>query len=146
MSSVGGLAVLVATYINLPVAKYVDERLASQFKPEALKKAVDYYDEIFDRIRRLDGVVAVGAISNLPLTVEAWSKTLTLYDRPLPSSLRDMPSMQYRVVAGDYFRAIGIGIVEGRGFSSRDTAISPRVVVSSSDMRIRNLHKRPRVM
>ena len=44
-----------------------------------------------------------------------------------------MPSADHRVVAGDYFRAVGIPLIEGRFFDSRDDASAPpRLIVSKS--------------
>jgi putative ABC transport system permease protein len=60
---------------------------------------------------------------------EIWGKFLTLYDRPFPSGMRGLGSMQYRVVAGDYFRTMGIRIVSGRAFTDADTARSPKVAI-----------------
>ncbi len=120
---------VAATYINLPAQKYRDARLAALFKQEATAKATQFFDEAFARVRALPGVESVGAISNLPLTGENWGKSLTLYDRSLPPTIRDLPDMQYRVVAGDYFRALHIAIIEGRAFNESDNATSQKVVV-----------------
>ena len=43
------------------------------------------------RVRALPGVRAVGAVSGLPLAGENWGKSVTFYDRPLPSNVRDLP-------------------------------------------------------
>ncbi len=120
---------VAATYINLPPQKYRDERLAALFRDDAAAKATQFFNDAMARIAALPGVEAVGAISNLPLTGEAWGKSLTLYDRPLPATIRDLPAMQYRVVAGDYFRALRIAILEGRAFDKNDNLASQKVVV-----------------
>src|SRR5690348_8567745 len=91
-----------------------------------------FYEDIAARIARLPGVRAVGGISKLPATGEyhEWGT------RPLTGpnvGLKDASlGAQQRVVSGDYFRAAGIPIVEGRGFDARDAAGTPeRVVVST---------------
>ena len=60
---------------------------------------------------------------------EVWSKNLTLFDRPLPGNIRDLPPYQYRVVVGDYFRSMGIRVLNGRAFEDGDTQDSPTVVI-----------------
>jgi putative ABC transport system permease protein len=74
-------------------------------------------------------VSAVGAINALPLMGEVWGKRITLYDRPLPATLTELPDIQYRVVAGDYFRALGIPIVAGRAFTEADTEPAAKVAI-----------------
>ena len=91
-----------------------------------------FYEDIATRIARLPGVRAVGGISKLPATGEynEWGT------RPLTGpnvGLKDAGvGAQQRVVSGDYFRAAGIPIVEGRGFDARDAAGTPKRVVVST--------------
>jgi len=84
---------------------------------------------VIARTRALPGVEAVGAIDGLPLMGEIWGKNVTLHDRPLPKTLRELPQIQYRVVAGDYFRALGVPIVAGRAFTDADTEPAAKVVI-----------------
>ena len=42
--------------------------------------------------------------------------------------------MQYFAVSPDYFRAMGIRLIEGRTFTPRDTRDSPGVVIISETM------------
>ena len=105
--------------INLPQQKYIDAELARAFSPEASARASQFFDSVIGRVRALPGVRAAGAVSGLPLAGENWGKSVTFYDRPLPSNVRDLPPIQYRVVAGDYFRALGIRLLRGRAFTDR---------------------------
>src|SRR5687768_5564400 len=102
--------------VSVPRRKYVDEALERRFAREAYVRATRFFDEAVAGTRGLPGVEAVGAVNGLPLMGEIWGKNATLYDRPLPATLRELPSIQYRVVAGDYFRALGIPILAGRAF------------------------------
>ena len=120
---------VVTMQINLPPQKYVDEKLERQSSPLAYVRSVAFFESTIDRVRDVPGVVSVAAINGLPLMGEIWGKFLTLYDRPLPNGMRDLGFMQYRVVAGDYFRAMGIRILSGRAFTDADTARSPKVAI-----------------
>jgi predicted permease len=115
--------------ISLPARKYVDRELERQFSPLAYTRSVSFFDETIARVRSLPGVQAVGAINGLPLMGEIWGKNITLFDRPLPTDLKGLSPIQYRVVAGDYFRALGIRIHSGRAFTERDNRDAPRVAI-----------------
>jgi putative ABC transport system permease protein len=120
--------------IALPPQKYVDPELERQFSPGAYAKATGFFDSVIGRVRALPGVRAAGAVSGLPLAGENWGKSVTFYDRPLPSNVRDLPPIQYRVVAGDYFRALGIRLLRGRAFADTDTLHSPPVAIVNGEL------------
>jgi predicted permease len=115
--------------ISLSPEKYVDAKLERQFSPLAYTRAIRFFSDAVDGVRTVPGVGAVGAVNGLPLMGEIWGKYLTLFDRPLPASVRDLPPYQYRVVVGDYFRAMGIRVFNGRAFGTSDNQDSPNVVV-----------------
>jgi putative ABC transport system permease protein len=45
-----------------------------------------------------------------------------------------LPSIQYRVVTGDYFSALGIRILSGRAFTNRDNANAPKVAIINREL------------
>ena len=120
---------VVTTLVSLSPQRYVDRDLERQFSPRAYARAAQFFAEAIDGIRTVPGVRAAGAVNGLPLMGEIWSKSLTLLDRPLPAGLRDLPPYQFRVVAGDYFRAMGIRVLSGRPLGDGDTVDAPPVVV-----------------
>jgi putative ABC transport system permease protein len=115
--------------LNLPPQKYVDRDLERQFSPLAMAKAAMFFDELTTRTRELPGAESVGAINGIPMIGEVWGKNATLLDRPLPADLSGLSPIQYRVVVGDYFRAMGIRIVNGRAFTDRDNRTEASKVV-----------------
>jgi putative ABC transport system permease protein len=115
--------------ISLSRQRYVAVQLERQFSPLAYTRAIRFFTETIASVRELPEVRAAGAINGLPLMGEVWGKNLTWLDRPLPSQLRDLPSYQYRVVVGDYFRAMGIRILNGRAFEDSDTQDALPVVI-----------------
>jgi predicted permease len=120
--------------INLPPQKYVDRRLEREFSPLAYTRSIRFFTDAIGRVRAVPGARAVGAINGLPLMGEIWSKRVTLFDRPLPNTVDALSSIQYRVVAGDYFRALGIRMVSGRAFTDRDIQGAPKVVIVNRAM------------
>lgn len=129
-------ASVLTVQINLPPEKYVDQELERQLSPRAYVKSVAFFTEVVDRVGSLPGAPVVGAINGLPLMGEIWSKNVTFFDRPLPQDYRSLAPIQYRVVAGNYFRALGVRMLsglhrprharraQGRGSQSRDGASS----------------------
>ncbi len=120
--------------INLPQQKYVNLEQHRQFDVRAYGKAVRFYDDLIERVRSLPGTEAAGAINGLPLMGDVWGKNAALLDRPLPPDLQGLSPIQYRVVAGDYFRALGIRIISGRAFNDRDGQDAPKVAIISQAM------------
>ncbi len=87
-----------------------------------------FYSQLLDRTRNMPGVQSVGAISGLPLSGEGGSGTTTI-DSQLVAIQDTSPEADQRVVAGDYFQAMGISLVRGRLFDQRDSAAAPRVAI-----------------
>jgi predicted permease len=80
---------------------------------------VQFYDELLDRVARLPGVSAAGAIHLLPFTFGNWSFPY-LADGHEPPVNAPLPSANFRVVASSYFDALDIPLIEGRPFDTRD--------------------------
>ena len=120
--------------INLPPQKYVDRELERTFSPDAYVRANAFFKGAIGRIRTLPGVQAVGSINGLPLAGEIWGKNVTFYDRPLPADLSGLSPIQYRVVIGDYFRALSIRIRSGRAFTDADDERAPKVAIVNQEL------------
>jgi putative ABC transport system permease protein len=121
--------------LNLPPQKYVDRELLRQFSPLAMAKAQTFFDELTNRTRALPGAEMVGAINGIPVIGEVWGKNVTLLDRPLPADFSGLSPVQYRIVVGDYFRAMGIRLLNGRAFTDRDnTTEAPKVAIINRAM------------
>jgi putative ABC transport system permease protein len=128
---------VVTAQVSLSPQRFVDADLEREFSPRAYARAAQFLSDAIDGIRSVPGVRAAGAVNGLPLMGEIWSKSLTLLDRPFPPGLRDLPQYQFRVVAGDYFRAMGIRVLNGRPLGDGDTVDSLRaVVVNRAAMRV----------
>ena len=85
----------------------------------------DFYRDVAERVAALPGVEAVGVINTLPL-VKGPTSGIQFEGRP--AVRRDQwPSVNYRSVSPDYFRAAGIRVVKGRAIEARDTADAPLV-------------------
>jgi putative ABC transport system permease protein len=89
-----------------------------------------FYLEVLQRVSSLPGVDAVGAINHLPLTSFAFGGWLRVPGGP-QTQTKERTATPIGVISPDYFRAMGIPLLDGRAFTERDNSESPRVVILS---------------
>jgi len=87
-----------------------------------------FYEPALDRIRSLPGVRETGVITLLPLTDWGWNGEFHIEGRP-PDQPGHRPFAEYRTISPGYFRTMGIRILQGRDFDTRDSATSLAVVM-----------------
>jgi len=93
-----------------------------------------FFQNAVERLEALPGVEAVGATTNLPVSGENWGKAFTPLDRAPAQSLDKVPLIHYVAVWGDYFRSMGIPVLQGRALDAHDAQGSPRAVVVSQGL------------
>jgi predicted permease len=108
---------LLLVRLSLPPRKYSNAEAVTVF-----------YDQVLSRIQSLPGVQSAGASNVLPLSGLNVRSDFTIAGRP-PLSASDKPAAQNRFVSADYFRALGIRIVQGREFTPHDNAAGSRVAI-----------------
>ncbi len=88
---------------------------------------------LLDEVRSVPGVEAAALARRAPLTPTDSSDRGVEVEgyRPAP---REEMSVFYNQVSEGFFETLGIGIVEGRGFTPRDVSDAPRVIVVSELM------------
>jgi putative ABC transport system permease protein len=103
--------------VALPDAQYS--------KPEQVR---GFYHELLDRVQRLPGVQSAGATSLIPLAGQNASGTIVVDSQSVRKE-DTTPEADRRFVTPDYFKAMGISLVRGRYFDSRDSATAPLVAI-----------------
>ena len=95
-----------------------------------------FYRQLLERLGALPGVRSAAAVSHLPLGGRTGDWTIEVEGRA--ASLGEaLPSPSFRIVAGDYFRTVGVPITAGRAFSPGDTErTAPAAVVSEALARV----------
>jgi predicted permease len=88
------------------------------------------YDRILERVRAMPGVLAASWTSALPLTGETWVDAIVRPDRAGTGAGKS--SANYRFIGPDYFRAIGMPILQGRGLEESDRSSGSMPAVISS--------------
>jgi len=104
----------------LPASKYPDG--AAQLR---------FTDQVLDRLRALPGISAASVISRLPFNPGSSSRSIEIEGRD--PSAQDL-SPDYLTAAPQYLQSMGITLLGGREFTSRDGATAPGVAVVSQEL------------
>jgi predicted permease len=91
-----------------------------------------FYDDLLARAAGLPGVRSVALTSVPPGGTTVMSAYLGVDGRSPTEDADGRPSQEpefLQIVGGDYFRTLGMAMVEGRGLDSRDGAGTERIVV-----------------
>jgi putative ABC transport system permease protein len=109
---------VVVAKVSLPYWKYSTGARQSAFR-----------DALLERARLAPEVEAAGAVAALPYAGLMMSSGVHIEGRPRPTTDGEADHAAVNFVAGDYFRALGIPIREGRPISDSDAAGRPAVAV-----------------
>ncbi len=93
-----------------------------------------YYAQLFERLRGVPGVTSVGGATTLPA-----SRLGPDFERPVWPEGRNeddkaVPRAAIRMVTPDYFKTLGVPLVEGRPFGEEDGPDAPKVVAVSKSL------------
>ena len=91
-----------------------------------------FWHEAVDRVRAIPGVEGVALAERAPFSLNFNMSSIYVPDRQGPSD-KPMPTSSTRVSA-EYFRTLGIAVLQGRAFNEGDTPDSPGVVVINETM------------
>jgi putative ABC transport system permease protein len=90
------------------------------------------YASLFSRIGSIPGVETSGGTTRLPLGSTNLTTKVEVEGRAVPPGER--PEVEFRRAVHDYFSAMGIPVLRGRGFSATDGPASPPVAVINERM------------
>jgi putative ABC transport system permease protein len=89
-----------------------------------------YLKSIQERVSALPGVISIGMVNRLPLAGQNQTGMLEFEGSTLPrtpAGVSDTGLLDWRTATPDYFRTLGIPLIEGRFFQESDAADHPRV-------------------
>jgi hypothetical protein len=89
-------------------------------------QVADYYARLVDAVAAVPGVANVGLANRIPL---AGGQTNPVRFEGATVAPDELVNVDTRTVTPDYFAAMGIPVLEGRGFDDRDDADAPLVVM-----------------
>jgi putative ABC transport system permease protein len=136
-----GAGLLMMSYVHL-------SRVNPGFNPEGVLSAkiapsaqkypnpqsrVMFYTSVLEHLSHLPGVKSVGMVMNLPLSGSSMNRGFRAEGRPEPKPDANI-AMDYQVVSPDYFSALEVPIIRGRGLTDADNETSQRVIVINQTM------------
>lgn len=92
-----------------------------------------FYQDVLARIGALPSIQSAAAVSALPYSGHANSRTFTIEGRPVEKP-DDMPKGMYQSASPSYFATLHIPLISGRLLSESDGPSSPMVAVISKRM------------
>jgi putative ABC transport system permease protein len=92
-----------------------------------------FFERAASAIEKLPGVTVVTLTTTLPVAGRGNGAWFNIVDRPWPADTTP-PGVPNRVVRANYFQALGIPLLRGRGFTDRDGLDGVRAVVVSESV------------
>jgi predicted permease len=122
---------LLSLEITLPQPRYADLTPATNH----------FYEALIDKLRRSPGIASVATTTVLPLS-PSLSMTRFLVAGAAPLAPGAFPFAQIRTVSPDFFRTMGLGLVQGRIFELKDIENNTNLFVVNQAFAQRYLSRR----
>jgi putative ABC transport system permease protein len=104
--------------LSLPRSKYADAESRKSF-----------FESLHDRMSNLPGETATGFASALPLDQSRMITIFRIDGTPEVEDRMQMPRASVRIVSPEFFKAMGVRLLEGRSFEASDRADALPVVM-----------------
>ena len=103
-------------------------------KYQTSQGAVGFFEALLEGVRNHPGVVSAAVASDLPLERQGpRNRSFEIENRPIEDGGL-APVLDFRVASAGYFRTLGIPLVQGRTFDTRDDAQGVPVAVINRSM------------
>ena len=96
-------------------------------------RVMAFYAPLLDGLKVLPGVQSAGLVTDLPLSGQNNDTWFTIEGRP-PVAPSQRPDADQRTVSPDYFKAMGIPLMQGRYFTADDNLNSAKVAIISESL------------
>jgi putative ABC transport system permease protein len=113
---------LLTLQLSLPEARYSDNAKQDAF-----------YRQLVERVRALPGVQAASFSDSIPPQTLAITELFEIEGQPIPAG-QNHPLAEELFIGTDYFRAMGIPMLQGRPLTEMDNADSAPVVLINQTM------------
>jgi putative ABC transport system permease protein len=88
-----------------------------------------FHRQALERVAAIPGVQYAAFAWGVPLTGNNWPATLEIEGQPPAVKESDKTALPLRAVTPDYFKLMGMGLLEGREFRSTDDDKAPKVAI-----------------
>ena len=113
---------LLVASISLPTSRYTEAAQRSAF-----------YTRLCQELAALPGVVSAGVTQSLPLGGNDARSPIAIDGRPVPP-IAERPIVSLGIVSPDYFRTMGIPLLQGRFFADQDNSTAPVAVMINQSL------------
>ena len=96
------------------------------------ERSMHFYDELLARTRSLPGVTSASLASDTPIS-GGWDQLSLVVEGYTPRE-GERTSSEMTVVSPDYFKVLGIPLLNGRDFNDQDRLGTPKVVILNEKM------------
>src|SRR5262249_32343741 len=97
----------------------------------------EFTESLVQRVEKLPGIVSAGTINSLPISGFKAATLFYIEGQPHPASFAETPLANGRSASPGYFRAMGIPLLSGRGFTDDDRIRNADVVIINQALRRR---------
>lgn len=119
--------------LNIDLGQKTDGLLVFGVRPQHVKtkeESIAFFVALEQRLRGMPGVEAVSLASNRPGSGWSSNNGGLLIDGHKPNGVEaEQAAFRQNTVGSDFFRTMGVPILQGRDFSDADTASAPEVVI-----------------
>ena len=126
-----GAGLLIRTMMNVAKVQsgYSTEHILTMSVTAVQGDWVGFHRRALERVSALPGVKYAAFAWGVPLTGNNWPATLEIEGQPAASKASDQISLPLRSVTQDYFKLLGLPILNGRDIRSTDIRNAPNVAV-----------------
>jgi len=126
-----GAGLLIRTMMNISNAPsgYNISRILTMSVTDVSGNWADFHHRALERVSAIPGVQYAAFAWGVPLTGNSWPATLDIEGQPAPAKDSERIAVPLRAVTEDYFKLLGLPILEGRGIRSTDIRNAPNVAV-----------------
>jgi len=120
---------LVASDVSFPINPNTQNDESEAGQARQAQQSYQFLKEVQQHLTALPGVEAAGAINDLPVTGNSSvNGDFNIEGRPAFKS-GEAPVAEFRQVTPDYFRAMGLPLLQGRSFDEHDDTQHPEVIM-----------------
>jgi putative ABC transport system permease protein len=126
-----GAGLLVRTMINVSKVQsgYNTERILTMSVTAVQGDGAAFHHHALERVAAISGIQYAAFAWGVPLTGNNWPATVEIEGQPAATKASDQISLPVRSVTQDYFKLLGLPILDGRDFRSTDLPKAPVVAV-----------------
>jgi putative ABC transport system permease protein len=128
-----GAGLLIRTMLNIAKVPsgYNTGRILTMSVTEVQSRSTwgSFHRQALERVAALPGIQYAAFAWGVPLTGNNWPATLEIEGQPPALKESDKAALPLRAVTPDYFKLMGMAVIEGREFRSTDDDKAPHVAI-----------------